>query len=302
MPRVRLGVVLVVPEPVATEIQGLRRALGDPVLDRIMPHVTLVPPVNVRTDEVAAALSVLRAAAATARSMSFTLGPPRTFGPDSPTLYLPLGGDADDLERLERLRQSLLVQPLWRAVDHEFVPHVTVAAELPPARLAAGIEALTDYQGAFTAEAVTLLRFESNAASPEPPSTGRPRRGPRWVPIADARLDRPAVVGRGGWEIELTVGSLVDPDGRQVFEAAGLQIADDPYPRTVRLAGAAPRAVVVTARHRGRAVGVGLGHRWPNHGSSTSSEITSIVVAPDALDQGIERQLELALRSLLGWP
>jgi 2'-5' RNA ligase len=291
--------VIVVPEPAATEIDGLRRALGDPVLHRIMPHVTLVPPVNVRVDEVGAALSALRAAAAAARSMSFTLGPPRTFGPDSPTLYLPLGADPDDLERLDRLRSALFVAPLSRAVDHDFVPHVTVAAELPPTRLAAGIEALADYEGAFTARAVTLLRYEVSPTPLDPPS-GRPRRvGPRWVPIADARLDPPAVIGRGGWEIELTIGSVVDPDGREVFEAAGLQVAPDPYPRPVRWAGAVPRAFVVTARHRGRAVGVGTGHVWPSFHAVRSGEVTSIVVRPDAADQGIERHLQLALESLL---
>src|SRR5690349_3124288 len=103
MPRVRLGVVIVVPEPVATEIQGLRRALGDPVLDRIMPHVTLVPPVNVRVDDVPAALAVLRAAAAGARALTVELGAPQTFGPGSPTLHLPVGGSDADLVRLDRL-------------------------------------------------------------------------------------------------------------------------------------------------------------------------------------------------------
>ena len=90
MPRVRLGVVIVVPEPVATEIEGLRRALGDPVLDRIVPHVTLVPPVNVRVDDLGAALAVLRRPRPPL-GRPFTLRPPpRTFGPDSPVLYLPV--------------------------------------------------------------------------------------------------------------------------------------------------------------------------------------------------------------------
>lgn len=291
--------VIVVPEPVATEIQGLRRALGDPVLDRIMPHITLVPPVNVRVDDLGAAVTVLRSAAAAARSLSFTLGPPQTFGPDSPVLYLPVGGDPDDLDRLDRLRRASFVEPLWRSVDHEFVPHVTVAAELPPSRLAAGIEALADYEMAFTARAVTLLRYESAPTPLDPPGSRRHRVGPRWVPIADARLDRPAVIGRGGWEIELTVGSVVDPEGREVFDAAGLQIAPDPYPRSLLWAGAVPRAFVVTARHRGRAVGVGMGHVWPAYDGVTGGLVTSIVVRPDAADQGIERHLELALQSLL---
>ena len=49
-PRVRLGVVLLVPPPVAGEIDGLRRAVGDGALGKVAPHVTLVPPVNVRDE------------------------------------------------------------------------------------------------------------------------------------------------------------------------------------------------------------------------------------------------------------
>src|ERR687897_367343 len=56
MPRRRLGVALVLPEPVATEIDGLRRALGDATLGRIPAHLTLVPPVNVADDDLPAAL------------------------------------------------------------------------------------------------------------------------------------------------------------------------------------------------------------------------------------------------------
>ena len=64
---------LLVPEPVAAEVDGLRRALGDGSLGRIPPHLTLVPPVNVAEDDVPKALSVLRQAAA-ARPRPSTCG------------------------------------------------------------------------------------------------------------------------------------------------------------------------------------------------------------------------------------
>ena len=44
MPRMRLGVALLVPAPQSDEIDGLRRALDDPVLGRVPAHLTLVPP------------------------------------------------------------------------------------------------------------------------------------------------------------------------------------------------------------------------------------------------------------------
>ena len=63
MARQRLGVVLLVPQPLATEIDGVRRALGDGALDRIAPHITLVPPVNVAERDLPRAFTLVRTAA-----------------------------------------------------------------------------------------------------------------------------------------------------------------------------------------------------------------------------------------------
>jgi 2'-5' RNA ligase len=84
--RRRFGVVVLITGAAAAEIDGLRRAVGDPWLDRVPPHVTLVPPVNVRESELETALAVLRAAAAQARPFTLELGPTATFLPASPVL------------------------------------------------------------------------------------------------------------------------------------------------------------------------------------------------------------------------
>src|SRR5687767_10146098 len=60
MPKARLGVALLLTGQLGHEVDGLRRALGDGALGRIPPHLTLVPPVNVRDDRMADALAVLR--------------------------------------------------------------------------------------------------------------------------------------------------------------------------------------------------------------------------------------------------
>ena len=79
--RWRLGVVLLSPDAVAAEVDGLRRACGDGAIDRVPPHITLVPPVNVREDDVPAAVAVLRSAAARAAPLELTIGPVATFAP-----------------------------------------------------------------------------------------------------------------------------------------------------------------------------------------------------------------------------
>ncbi|MCU1449982.1 MAG: hypothetical protein JWP02_2152, partial [Acidimicrobiales bacterium] len=92
MPKRRLGVALLVPSPLDREVDALRRACDDGALGHIPSHLTLVPPVNVREDAMADALRVLRKAAAPIRPFTVELGPPATFLPDNPTLYLAVSG------------------------------------------------------------------------------------------------------------------------------------------------------------------------------------------------------------------
>ena len=142
MPRLRLGVALLLPEPLAAEIDGLRRACDDGAFERVPPHLTLVPPVNVRLDDVPAALRVLREAAGRVRPFTLRLGPPSTFLPETPTLHLAVGGRGDATSVLRRLRDGVFRPPLERSLTFGFVPHVTIADDMEPERIAASIAAL----------------------------------------------------------------------------------------------------------------------------------------------------------------
>lgn len=201
MARVRLGVALLVPAPVDAEIDGLRRAVGDGALGRIPAHLTLVPPVNVREDRLAEALAVLRRAATATRPFTVSLGPPSTFMPHNPTLHL---GVADHDECVRALRDRVFVDPLARSLTWPFVPHVTLADEADPDRIAAALTALVDYRVDVTFSRVHLLR--------EGP-------GRVWAPIADAAFAPEVVIGRGGLPIELTVTEVVDPEAARLGPA-----------------------------------------------------------------------------------
>ena len=160
------------PEPVATEVDGLRRALGDGTLGRIPAHLTLVPPVNVAEDDLPSALDVLRDAARQTRPLNLRLGPAATFHPETPVVYLAVGGDIDGLRSL---RDRVFRPPLERALSRAFVPHVTVADELDPARIPAAVVALADYVVDVTFDGVHLLEEG---------------RGRVWRPIADNSFTR----------------------------------------------------------------------------------------------------------------
>lgn len=259
MPRDRLAVAVLVPEPVATEVEGLRRACGDPALGRVPPHVTVVPPVNVAVARRGDALAVLRAAAGAVRPFTAVIGPPATFSPVTPTIHLAVADDPavpGALAALARLRQRCLVEPLDRRIDHEFVPHVTLSQDATAGRITAALVALADYRSPVAVDRVHLLREERDAAGVR-----------RWRPVADAPFAPVAVVGRGGFEVEVTVTRLVDPEAAALGAAALpslLPLPDVEADRASVPAGAVP--LVVTARHDGAVVGLVQG--WARDGRS----------------------------------
>ena len=193
MPRRRFGVVLPVPVPWATELDGIRRGLRDGMFGRIPAHITLVPPVNVAEEDVPAAIAaVRRAAAVVAGPLEVDLGPATTFLPVTPTVHLAVGGEG--LAGVHRVRDAVFVRPLARALDNPFVPHVTLADHVPEERIAVLVESLSGWRVMVPLDRLAL--FEEGAEE---------GMGPRlWEPVVEVALGRPAVIGRGGWELELT--------------------------------------------------------------------------------------------------
>ncbi len=80
--------MLLLPDPVAAEVDGLRRAFGDPAVDQVAPHITLVPPVNVAAEAYGEALAVLRRAAGGGAALHLRLGPVAAFPTDEHVAYL----------------------------------------------------------------------------------------------------------------------------------------------------------------------------------------------------------------------
>jgi len=277
MPRLRLGVALLLEPPVADEVDGLRRALGDRSLARVPPHVTLVPPVNVRVDEMGAVLAVMRAAAAATPVLHLTLGPPETFLPANPVLYLPVGGD---VEIVHALRDRVFVPPLARTLTWPFVPHVTLADDAGADRVDASARVLAGYQAAVAVDRVHLLQEVRDGE-------------PRWQPLADVEFGPPSVVARGGpLAVELVRSRRPDPEGMALLLAQGV---DDSLWSD---ASAGTLSLVVTARRQDAVVGVaGV---WLRPGAGRRG----VLVAPEHRGQGIGRHLGAALTAAMndaGW-
>jgi 2'-5' RNA ligase/GNAT superfamily N-acetyltransferase len=293
MPRLRLGVVLLVPPPVHREVDALRRACGDASLGRVPAHLTLVPPVNVREERFEDVLAVLRAAGAATRPFRLELGPPTTFLPDNPVLYLPVGGD---LDALHRLRDGVFVEPLARQLTWPFVPHVTLVDGGDADRLEAAVAALAGARYEVAVDRVTLLQEQ------------RDDEGARvWRPVAGAALAAPAVVGRGGLELELATGPRLGADALAWADAAwGAHTVAEYGPGTPD-----DEPLAITARREGRVVGVAEGHvRGP------VAYLGNLIVGADVRSEGVGGHLlaafaaearargaeELTLRTIEGGP
>lgn len=258
--RRRLGVALVLDPPVADEVDGLRRAVGDPALGRLPAHLTLVPPVNVRAADLGRALTRLRDAAARLKEpLRLTLGPVTSFLPDNPVLYLGVGGD---LEALRVLRDAVFVPPLERPLSWPWVPHVTLADTAAPERIEAAVTALESYAAVATIDRVVLL--EEGA-------------GRVWSPLADVVLGPRIVVGTGGLAVEITRGRLLDPEVHRLLADAAPAGRPEPDDRPSEPSRAELFPLVLTARREGAVVGV------------ATSE--GVFVAPAARGQGIGRHL-----------
>ena len=253
MGRRRLGVALMIPEPVRTEIDGLRRALGDPALDRIPPHITLVPPVNVRDDDMARAVEVVRRAAGATKPFALTLGPPDTFLPHNPVVFLGVWGF---LDRLNALRDRIFIDPLKRDLTWPFVPHVTLADGIDADRAARAVDVLGDYQREVVVESVHLLQERVHERGER-----------RWHVVADMPFALPRIVGRGGIELELTVTDSLDVVSREWL------VDRWPDPQ---------RPLAVTARRDGDVVGVAAG--WTDGELANLSEL---FVTPDVRNEGV---------------
>ncbi|MDP1795018.1 MAG: GNAT family N-acetyltransferase [Acidimicrobiales bacterium] len=171
MPKRKLGAVLLLPRTIASEIDGLRRALGVSPIERVPPHITLVPPINVREEDVDDALALARRVASDQPTrLHVTIGPVTTFSPITPVVYLSVNGPG--LDAIRTMRDELDSGPLAQELSHPYVPHVTISDDPTPDEIDGAIASLTHYVEPIALEGITVLEQDDDDRM--------------WRPIADA--------------------------------------------------------------------------------------------------------------------
>ncbi|MCU1484370.1 MAG: 2,5 ligase family [Actinomycetia bacterium] len=265
--------MLLLPPPVGAEVDVLRRALGADDVDRLASHLTLVPPVNVRDDDMDSALDLLRDAAERTSPFLLKLGPPRTFLPTNPVLFLEVGGD---VAPVDKVRDKVFRPPLERNLTWPFHPHVTLLDNGDEAKIRAAVDALADVRFECVIDRLHLLR-ESNDEGVR-----------SWHSIAEARFGGPSIVGRGGLELELDVTDRLSLDAATWSDRAWAAHDDrhdgGPWPKV---------PLAVTARRDGRIVGTVDGDTRPNG----EAYLAHVIVSPDVRGEGVGAHLVAAFSS-----
>ncbi len=155
-----IGVAIGIPEPYTSELQGWRERLGDPNAHGIPPHITLLPPTALHTDDLEEVEDHLRWAASHCEPFLVHLRGSGTFRPISPVVFVPLAQGIGECERLEQMVRS---GPLLREVTFPYHPHVTVAHEVSDDLLDRAFEELSTYDARWRVWGFTL--FERGADS-----------------------------------------------------------------------------------------------------------------------------------------
>ena len=169
-----LGVVVSVPEPWAQLLVEWRSKCGDPQASLVPPHVTLLPPTEVRVTDRAAISAHLARVAAGHAPFDMHLAGTGTFRPVSEVVFVTV---ARGMAQCERIASQVRTGPLARPLNFPYHPHVTVAHDVPTDMLDMACAGLSDLQAEFRVDSFTefeQLPGGAWAVAREYPLTGAP--------------------------------------------------------------------------------------------------------------------------------
>ncbi|NKX52101.1 2'-5' RNA ligase family protein, partial [Arthrobacter deserti] len=151
----QIGVVIGIPEPMATELEQWRASFGDPLAALIPPHITLVTTTAVTDWD--AATEHVRDVARRQAPFRVTIQGTGSFRQVSPVVFVNVSEGFDSCVRLHRALQS---GPLAKEMEFDFHPHVTVAHDVSQTSMDAAELKLADYAASFTVSSMGLYEHD----------------------------------------------------------------------------------------------------------------------------------------------
>lgn len=152
-----VGVVLVVPDPIGSDVAAARAAVGDELGEAIPTHITLLPPTRITESERAVLDEHLRAVAAARGPVRIALDGSDTFRPVSDVVFLSVGGGAQDCVDLHA---EVCGGPVPSPSPFAFHPHITLAHDLDAAVLDRVAATYADVATAFVVAEMCLYELD----------------------------------------------------------------------------------------------------------------------------------------------
>lgn len=149
-----VGILILVPEPLAGRVRALRESVADPEGAEIPAHVTLVPPTPLPESVLPAVMDHLEAVAAKNAPFELRLCGTDSFQPVTDVSYLRVLDGADDCDRLQ---DALRTGPLEGELRYPYHPHVTLAHDVPQAGLDRALAAMGSVDERFTVDRFVLF-------------------------------------------------------------------------------------------------------------------------------------------------
>lgn len=140
------GVSVAIPDPWGTQLQRHRESVGDPLAHAIPPHVTLLPPTDIPTGELAPFVRHLQSVAAGHSPFTMVLRGTGTFRPISRVVFVQV---AQGIPACEWLEQAVRDGPVTRELEFPYHPHVTVAHDIDETGLDEAFERLAGFDATF---------------------------------------------------------------------------------------------------------------------------------------------------------
>lgn len=150
-----VGIVLAVPEPMASQLELWRASFGDPMASLIQPHITLVT--TTPADDWDATVHHVRTVADEQVPFTVTLKGTGSFRPLSPVVFVNV---AEGFDACVNLHNRLQQGPLERDLEFPYHPHVTVAHDVSEASMDWAEDQLDHFEASFTVRTMGLYAHD----------------------------------------------------------------------------------------------------------------------------------------------
>ena len=156
---ITVGLSIPIPPPYVDALRSCRRRSGDRMADLVNPHITLIPPTPVPTDELEGLIEDLRERCARHQRFRVRLRGTGSFRPVSDVVFVAV---AEGISSCELLADSLRVGPLRTPLRFPYHPHVTVAQDVSADALDAAFEGLEGFRADLMIDEVWVHRQEAD--------------------------------------------------------------------------------------------------------------------------------------------